>query len=138
MTSLRRPRYVLHLELLEDRCLLRTAGLAFGNLPLAFEANVGQADPAVRFLAHGPGYALALTDQGAALALTRADQQEVLRWQLPGGKALPTLVGLDAQAGHANYLIGDDPAQWHPNVPLYERVAYQQVYPGIDLVFYGN
>jgi hypothetical protein len=38
----------------------------------------------------------------------------------------------------SHYYIGDDPKKWHPNVPNYERVKFEQVYPGIDLVYYGN
>jgi hypothetical protein len=130
--------YTPRLEPLEDRCLLSTSANALGQLPLTFEANVGQADAAVRYLAHGSGYTLALTDQGATLALQHGDQQDTLQLQLVGDNAAPALVGLDAQAGYANYLLGNDPTQWHANVPLYGRVAFQQVYPGIDLVFYGN
>jgi hypothetical protein len=122
---------------LEDRCLPSTL-TSYGQLPLAFEANVGQADSDVRYLAHGPGYNLALTDTGAVLALTHGDLQDVLRLQLVGANATPTVVGLGAQAGHANYLLGNDPTQWQTDVALYDRVAYEQVYPGVDLVFYGN
>ena len=39
-------------------------------LPLSFEPNRGQADSRARYLAHGRGYALALTDAGATLTFT--------------------------------------------------------------------
>src|SRR5262245_4735981 len=128
---------VPHLEPLEERWL-PSGTAALGRLPLSFEANVGQAEASVRYLAHGSGYRLALTDQGAALSLSYGGQQDLLRLHLVGGNATPAVVGLEAQAGHANYLVGNNPAQWHTDVPLFGRVAYQQVYPGIDLVFYGN
>jgi len=38
----------------------------------------------------------------------------------------------------SHYYIGDDRNKWHPNVPNYERVKFEQVYPGIDLIYYGN
>jgi hypothetical protein len=38
----------------------------------------------------------------------------------------------------SHYYIGDDPKQWHPNVPNYARVKFDHVYPGIDLIYYGN
>ena len=67
------PRAKPALEQLEDRTVPSGASLAgYGQLPLSFEANVGQADAAVRYLAHGPGYALALTDTGAVLDLHQA------------------------------------------------------------------
>lgn len=62
----------------------------------------------------------------------------VLRMKLVGAKPKPTVVGLDALPGKVNYFIGNDPAQWRTHVPTYTRVQYQDVYPGIDLVYYGN
>jgi hypothetical protein len=131
----RRP---LGLERLEDRCVPSAGAEALARLPLTFEANVGQADPTVRYLAHGSGYNLALTDQGATLDLSNGNQTDVLMLQLVGGNAAPSLSGLNPQAGVANYLIGSDSSQWHTNVPLFGKVEYQQVYPGVDMVFYGN
>src|SRR5205823_1209604 len=62
-------RHVPQLERLEDRCVLSATADAFGKLPLAFEANVGQADAQVRFLSRGPGYTLLLADTEAVLRL---------------------------------------------------------------------
>ena len=39
---------------------------AYGRLPLSFEANVGQTDASVDFVARGTGYALFLTAGGGA------------------------------------------------------------------------
>src|SRR5215211_6056734 len=41
----------------------------FGELPLSFETNKGQTNPAVKFLSHGPGYDLFLTANEAVLSL---------------------------------------------------------------------
>ena len=49
-----------------------------------------------------------------------------------------TLGGTEAQAGRVNYLSGNDPTQWHTNLPTYARVRYTSIYKGIDVVFYGN
>jgi hypothetical protein len=45
---------------------------------------------------------------------------------------------LDELSGKANYLIGNDRKKWRTNVPLYAKVRYREVYPGVDLVYYGN
>ncbi len=46
--------------------------------------------------------------------------------------------GENELAGKANYLVGDDPSKWRTDVPTYARVRYADVYPGVDLVYYGN
>jgi Bacterial Ig-like domain (group 3)/Beta-propeller repeat len=48
------------------------------------------------------------------------------------------VTGQDELAGTSNYFIGNDPAKWRTNVPTYAKVKYEGIYPGIDLVYYGN
>jgi hypothetical protein len=57
---------------------------------------------------------------------------------LLGGNAKGRVVGLDELPGKSNYFIGNDPKKWRTNVPSYARVKYEGVYPGVDLVYYGN
>jgi len=47
-------------------------------------------------------------------------------------------LGEEQLPGVANYFIGSDPAGWHTNIPTFAKVRYAGVYPGIDLVYYGN
>jgi hypothetical protein len=61
-----------------------------------------------------------------------------LRFKLQGANPAPKLAGLDELPGKSHYLIGNDPKQWRKNVANYAKVAYDEVYPGIDLVYYGN
>jgi beta-propeller repeat-containing protein len=61
-----------------------------------------------------------------------------LRLKLEGGNPAVKLTGTDPLPGAVNYIIGKDPAKWRTNVATYAKVRYEQVYPGIDLVFYGN
>src|SRR5262249_35864939 len=67
-----------------------------------------------------------------------APVEDVLRMQLVGANAAPRVRGVDPLPGTSNYFLGNDPAQWRTNVARYGEVAYQDVYPGIDLVYYGN
>jgi hypothetical protein len=46
--------------------------------------------------------------------------------------------GQNLLAGRSNYLLGNDPAQWRTGVSQFSRVEVPGVYPGIDLVYYGN
>ena len=118
---------------------------SYGNLPLKFEANQGQADGQIHFLSRGRGYTLFLTEDEAVLSLRRPASEDaevtisdVVRLKLIGASTPSKTVGIDEQIGRSNYLIGKDPAQWTMNIPSYGKVSYHQVYPGVDLVFYGT
>lgn len=136
----------------------------FGRLPLTFEENVGQTAREVRYLSRGSGYELFLTTQGAVLALrdpVRPDlsprhrfatilalrkahlarqgrQLTAIRLGFEGANPEPRITGMDEAPGRVNYFVGNDPRKWHTDVPAYARVKYASLYPGIDLVFYGN
>ncbi len=113
--------------------------LAFAHLPLGFEANQGQSDPRVKFLAHGSGYGLFLTEEEAVLVLQSSSRNgSILRMRLAGADESAPFDGKDELAGKSNYFIGNNPAAWHRDVPRFARVRYQHVYPGIDLQYYGN
>jgi hypothetical protein len=141
---------------------------AYGKLPLSFEANRGQTDAQVKFLSRGRGYSLFLTPKEAVLALRKPAEEPsatastasrktqtaeaekakpqtkepaqaaVLRLQLVGANPIPKVVGEGPLPGKSNYFIGKDPKKWHTNIAHYDKVRYESVYPGIDLVYYGN
>mgnify|MGYP001389337330 CR=1 FL=1 len=118
----------------------------YGDLPLGFEENRGQADRSVRFLSRAGGHTVFLTDTEAVLLLpaprTRIPEapahDAVLRMALVGGRPDPRVTGLDPLPGVANYLIGNDPAKWRTGVPNWARVRFAGVYPGVDLVYHGD
>jgi hypothetical protein len=62
----------------------------------------------------------------------------LLRMKLAGANPNPRIVGMDELPGKSNYFIGNDPTKWRTNVPNYAKVRYANVYPGVDLVYYGN
>jgi len=115
---------------------------AISQLPMRFEANVGQSDPSVKFFAHGNGYSLFLTSDGATMSLRsqslNSRRAEFLRMKLAGANGNASIVGTDMLPGKSNYFIGNDASRWHRNVPQFARVKYENVYRGINLVFYGN
>jgi hypothetical protein len=137
---------------------------AYGNLPLSFEENRGQTAREVRYISHGSGYELFLTPQEAVLALRspvhvdlsprnlfatlralrdarrahQATTTAVLRMGLEGTNPESKVIGIDKMPGKVNYFIGNDPKKWQTDVPTYAQVKYAEVYPGVDLVFYGN
>jgi hypothetical protein len=132
----------------------QSAAANYGKLPMTFEGNMGQTDPQVKFLSRGSGYVVFLTSGGmvfsahsqlvantGAQANAKANQTQsgaVIQLNLVDSNPNPLAVGESPQAGKANYFIGRDRSKWHTNVATYGKVHYKNVYPGIDLVYYGN
>ncbi len=112
--------------------------LPLGQLPLRFEPNQGQTDPRVKFLARGAGYGVFLTPDQAVLTLGARAKSAVVGMQLAGANPNAAVSGNAQLPGKSNYFIGSNPAKWHLDVPQFARVRYQGVYPGVDLVYYGN
>jgi hypothetical protein len=48
------------------------------------------------------------------------------------------VAGSDRLPGVSNYLVGNDSAAWRTSIPQFAKVRYEEVYPGIDLVYYGS
>ena len=131
---------------------------AYTQLPMHFEANRGQTDSQVKFLARGSGYSLFLTATEAVLAWRKDEGRQVkdekktpassltphpspggtLRMRLVGANSTPQVAGIDELPGQSHYFIGNDPQRWRTGVSNYARVQYHDVYPGVDLVYYGN
>jgi hypothetical protein len=110
-------------------------------LPLSFEANHGQVDAQVKYLARGQGYTLFLTPDAAVLGLRNGGAGKSTAWLrlvLQGAATTPAIAGEEPLAGRSHYFVGNDPAQWRTNIPTFARVRYPQVYPGVDLVYYGR
>jgi hypothetical protein len=138
---------------------------AGGRLSIDFEANLGQTAPQVHFLAHSAGYTLFLTATEAVMtfagptatsvtptakegraALLRSDTtytatvstSSVLRMELVGANSNAAIVGAQELPGKSNYFLGNQPSRWIANVPHYAGIVYQDIYPGIDLVYHAG
>jgi hypothetical protein len=122
---------------------------AYRALPLRFDENRGQADRRVQFLAHGgDGESLFLTATDAVLTLPlpparsgiAAQQQRLAKVQmrLSGTQRYGVGRGEGALPGRSNYFLGRDPTRWRTDVPAYSQVRYRDVYPGVDLLYYGD
>jgi len=115
----------------------------YGTLPLAFEANHGQAHKPVAFLAHGGRVSLQLTPSEILLAADplageAARQRSFVRLRFHGGSRAPRIQGGEPLPGVVNYFRGSDPNRWLTGIPTYAKVRYEGLYPGIDLVCYGT
>lgn len=138
---------------------------AYDSLPLSFELNQGQTDSRVKFFARNAGYLLFLTPTEAVMALENPEAHQrgkenraarsrveasdaddsapkapraIVRMKLAGANSAPRIEGLEPLNGPSNYFTGSNPGAWRTNVPSYARVRYSSIYPGIDMVYYGN
>jgi beta-propeller repeat-containing protein len=67
-----------------------------------------------------------------------ATATQIVRMSLLGARSGLQGVGIGNLTGKINYFIGDDPAKWRTNLETFTKIKYENVYPGIDLVYYGN
>jgi uncharacterized repeat protein (TIGR01451 family) len=133
---------------------------SYGRLPMSFEPNKGQSDEQVSFLSRGSGYNLFLTRDESVLVLRNSassdnrsslqgaphlrhappkfDSPSVVRMKFPGANSEARIEGTDQLPGRTNYLNNRDSGKWHTDVAQYARVEYHELYPGVDLVYYGN
>ena len=127
-----------------DRSTKTKIAEQLGRLPLSFEVNEGQLDRSVKFLSRGSGYELFLTNTEAVLLLRKQSKDSqvregtVLRLKMLGANTDAQVAGQDELPGKINYFTGNDPEKWRRNVSTYQKVYYKDLYPGIDVVYYGN
>ena len=123
---------------------------------LRFDPNVGQLAPQARFVSTGRDASVFLAGTEAVLEVSRTAPAEsssrqtatrrgmadtesaILRIRPENANANAQIVGLDPLQGKTNYFIGNDPAKWVRDLTGYARVKYEDVYPNIDLIYYGN
>ncbi|MFZ0760959.1 MAG: choice-of-anchor D domain-containing protein [Candidatus Sulfotelmatobacter sp.] len=131
----------------------------YGRLPLSFIPNHGQTDSNVRFQAGAAGLDVFLTGDEVVLALREAlvakpvradvgvprDTMQPLpsrgiavRLKLVGAQSNVRIEGLEDRPGRFNYINGSDPSGWQTDISAYRKVAYHGVYPGVDVIYYGN
>jgi hypothetical protein len=133
------------------------AAAQYSSLPLTFQANQGQTASQVKFLSQGRGYTAFLTAsgmmlslrpsegvarqslaQGTSLRTAAAQSPAMLQFTLVGAASNPVVTGEEMQPGKVNYFFGNDPTKWKTNIATYGRIRYHNVYPGIDMIYYGN
>ena len=133
-------------------------------LPLAFEPNQGQTDARVQFLSRGPGFTAFLTSDEAVLKLREPAARRlkpkgnrdslkaggrtanhaphtidsIVRMELVGANRGVIAKGSDELPGKTNYFRGRDPQKWHTNLPNYAKIRYENIYPSVSLLYYGN
>lgn len=121
--------------------LAAAAQQAYSNLPLSFEPNVGQMPASTDYQARGAGHGISLNARGAVLSVTDGQaggRTAVLGMRLLGSQLMASNSAIDPLPGKVNYYLGADATKHHAGISTYQRVSYRGVYPGIDVVYYGN
>jgi hypothetical protein len=114
--------------------------------PISFEPNHGQTDDRVKFMARGSGYNLFLTPSNALFFLRQAGSandlvprdSDVFTMNMVGSNTAPKITGREELSSTSSYFLGSDPQKWHTNIPNFGKVQYEDIYPGIDLVYHGT
>ena len=110
-----------------------------GNVPLWFERTGGADGSAAQFIAHGRETEFSIAPTGARFSLREANgRMATVNLEFVGGAVASQVSGEEEQSGKINYLIGNDPAGWRSGVATFGKVRLDDVYPGVDAIFYGN
>ena len=138
------------------RSIPPVAAKLYGALPLSFAASDAQSEPHIDYVTRGSGYAISLSRNQVEVHLGRRSgasklerstsvegshdsmRESTVRMLLHASQPGARGVGVGELPGKVNYLIGNDPSKWRSGVPTYAKVQYADVYPGIDVVYYGN
>ena len=128
------------------------------NSPIMFIENVGQWAGATRLQVRGGTGTVWLTDNAVWLTLleprgaegrygesgptpqpSNSSNAETIREganirvSFAGANQHPRLEPFDRQGTQVSYFVGNDPNDWHADVPVWAGVRYLGLYPGVDL-----
>jgi hypothetical protein len=133
----------------------------YGKLPMSFEVNEGQTDPRVSYLTRGQGYQMFFEADRATMRLNSLNQSSkgrpysknliethakkenkakstVLSMNLIGANKAAKAEAMEKLPGVSNYFMGNDKSKWHSGIANYAKIKFNSIYPGIDIVYYGN
>ena len=117
----------------------------YGQLAMHFEPSGVQGTPEAQYQSFGAGYALFLSPTEAALALRSPlgreggpEQARVVRMQLLGADSAARMTAAGRLPGKSNYFLGTESRDWRTDVPHYQRIRCEEIYPQVDVVYYGN
>lgn len=112
----------------------------FGNLPICFIENQGQIDDEVVYYVKGSDKDLYFTADGITIVLKSQHVNDVKRWAVKlefiDANQDMKPVGQDQQKSVFSYFKGE-PQDWHAGIPTFSKLVYKDLWPGIDLVYFG-
>ena len=128
-----------------ENTVARSAAVSkLASAPLYFESNAGQVDASAPFIARGNECSVLLAPTEAQILLGKFSDQDApivprsVRLQLVGANPAAHIAGRELMSAKANYFIGNEPSQWHAGIPLFSKVRVDEVYPGVQVIYYAN
>lgn len=113
------------------------ADLSLAKLPLYFVENRGQIKGETAFHVKGSDKTLHFTPRGVTFDLRGNGGRCVVRLDFVGANRRAMLRGEARQDAVFSYFKGR-PEEWKTGIPTYGRLVYEDLWPGIDLVYYGR
>lgn len=129
----------------------------YGKLPLRFERNIGQTEQNIDFISHNNNYTLFLSPTKATFSFEKekninnfvhklkvkeqnanVEATNSLTMELIGANTSAKAIEIEKLSTTSNYFLNNDKKHWQANVENFAKVQYQNIYPGIDIVYYGN
>ncbi|MBX3218473.1 MAG: SBBP repeat-containing protein [Labilithrix sp.] len=125
------------------------AAATLTKMPIRFEANAGQHDDGIRFVARRGATSIALRDDGATVAVHQRTAAKgrghveqranrvVVGLKVAGGRTVAPQAS-EELVTKVSYFTGNDPSKWRTGIPTYAKVTYPSVLEGVDLVYHGE
>jgi hypothetical protein len=119
------------------------AAVTPAGLPLYFEAGQAQDNAVPQFIANGIDSQFLITSDSIQFVLRKPvaageNSSRTVSMQFLGANDKAQMAGEQELSGKINYLIGNEPARWQTGIATFARVQVAQIYPGINLTYYGN
>ena len=105
------------------------------GFPTRFERNLGQASAETKYLVRSQGYTLLLGERGLRIQLPGQSSAPAINFV--GASAHPSLDAVEPIATRVNDYTGPR-TSWVTGAPCWSRIRYANLYPGVDLMFYGQ
>ncbi|HEQ78895.1 MAG TPA: hypothetical protein ENN76_01360, partial [Euryarchaeota archaeon] len=124
---------IAYMDAVFDRPVLNFEGVGSFSVPNTFVKNIGQLEnPHIAYYLNTPSWAVGFYQGGMMFSVPSSETVTLTFFN--SSDVAP--VGLDAVSWTSNFFYGNDPSRWHSDVPEYTKILYQDLWSGIDLVYY--
>ena len=108
------------------------------NSPVIFTENEGQWDNEIKYVASRGAFSIAITPEGILYRHENSQSSGILKSVFLNANPDSKIQAGEKAEFNSNYFIGNNPVNWRRHVKNFQAVFYRDVYPGIDLKYYGR